>query len=127
MDASTPQREIITRFNSATETVSFDGLSNGQIGVHSAVEDIVFQLAAVATVFFPSNPIQWVDGNLQPIDPPSGAVVSRSGNLTTSIRITASEVPSPRLSFYVIVQTLDGRFFGTDPTIVTMRPGDGGN
>ncbi len=75
---------------------------------------------------FPSNPIQWVDNatDHNPIDPPSVASVSRS-----ETRLTIEISTSPRTetySFFIIVQTSDGRFFGTDPTIVTMRPGDGG-
>ena len=75
---------------------------------------------------FPSNPIQWVDNaaSRNPIDPPSVASVSRS---VTGITIEIETSAQTRTySFFIILQTSDGRFFGTDPTIVTMRPGDGG-
>jgi hypothetical protein len=116
-----PQREVLVRFDSSRTQFILE--PNGEVNIPALSGQVSFPLASVATVFYPSNPIQWVDDNLQPINPPDGVTIQRD-KLNTSITVA---VPAPaRLSFYIIVQTTDGKFFGTDPTIVTMRPGDGG-
>ncbi len=88
---------------------------------------VVFHLevATALQVVFPSSPIQWIDNPkaMKPIAPPGVATVDRSDS-TVSITIQGS-ADTTSYSFFVIVQTTDGRFFGSDPTIVTMRPGDG--
>lgn len=119
MQTDTTQHDVRVRFDPSTRSVTFEPSS--EISIHTASGLVVYSLMAPARIFFPSNPIQWVDDALQPIDTPHGVMVQRS-NLSTSILITTADAP-PKLSFYVIVQTQGGRFFGTDPTIVTMRPG----
>jgi hypothetical protein len=80
-------------------------------------------------VVFPSHPIQWVQQvgeELLPIAPPSGVTVSRSDESITVTFMANLENMQETFRFYVIVQTLEqgnGRFFGSDPTIVTMPPG----
>jgi hypothetical protein len=76
-----------------------------------------------ATVNFPSDPIQWVDdpNDKHPIDPPSVATVTRLNDSSSSIEIKSLKA-TKSYYFFVIVQTTDGKFFGSDPTIVTMRP-----
>lgn len=70
---------------------------------------------------FPSNPIQWVDANLQPITQPPEATVSRTADMAT-VTIMNAPQGKTKFRFYVIVLTNNGEFFGTDPTIVTMPP-----
>jgi hypothetical protein len=109
--------------------------------INRAPGKVTFSLDSSNTalkVRFPSNPIQWVrrigndddmvdavpDSELLPIDPPPGATVTRVDDNTTLVTIKPDlSTKKQKFRFYVIVQTMDGRFFGSDPTIVTMPPG----
>jgi predicted exporter len=104
------------KFDSTTGTVTFNLMSSASTALQAR---------------FPSNPIQWVskidenlgdvNTNLQPIDQPDGTMVSRTDN-TATVTITVAPQGKTKFRFYVIVQTTNGAFFGTDPTIVTMPP-----
>lgn len=121
--------DVAVTFNqaSAAKRVSFS--TNGPIEFKDIdVGTVTFELNVVVALQarFPSNPIQWVDNSdsHNPIDPPRVAEVRRLGDDRVIVEIGA--LPGTQTySFFVIVQTSDGRFFGTDPTIVTMRPGPG--
>lgn len=114
-------------FPRASGRVTFD--SNEAITFRSTEGTVKYTLEVntALQVVFPSNPIQWVEkvgGELTPIDPPDGAMVSRSNNGIT-VKFTANQGPATTFRYYVIVQTLEGengRFFGSDPTIVIMHP-----
>jgi hypothetical protein len=118
------QKNVTATFN-ANNTVTFN--SSGEIKFDNTAFGVVFFTLDVATgatqAFFPSNPIQWVDQNLRPIKPPDGARVIRDDDNNTRVRIAAAPSMDQTFRFYVIVQTTNGQFFGTDPTIVTMPPG----
>jgi hypothetical protein len=125
------QREVTVTFDASANRVVFGGTgydsANGQIDISSSdLGLITFQLDN-SGVFFPSNPVQWVDDKFQPIDPPAGATVMRRNNLAFTILVVRSQVPAAQLQFYVVVYFLGvrGRFFGTDPTIVTMSSSGG--
>jgi hypothetical protein len=120
------QREVTVTFDASANRVVFGGAgydsANGQIDISSSDRGLItFQLDN-SGVFFPSNPVQWVDDQLQPINPPAGAAVTRTNNLAFEISIVREQVISSTLQFYVVVYFLGarGRFFGTDPTIVIM-------
>lgn len=130
MDPNIPNVDVTVTFNpvSAPKRVSFD--KNDQVVFHPPSGKVTFKLKVdtALRVVFPSNPIQWVrqsGGDLLPIQQPSEAAVSRVNDFNTEVTITSSTPGDFR--FYVIVQTpdsTDGRFFGSDPTIVIMRPGE---
>jgi hypothetical protein len=129
-----PPVTVTATFNPAMapERVTFDkkdiDFANGAPG------KVTFKLAVETKmqVRFASNPIQWVrkidetgpdsDENLRPINPPSEATVSRMDDGTTMITIAPDPGNTLTLRFFVIVQTMQGRFVGSDPTIVTMPP-----
>jgi hypothetical protein len=104
------------KFDSTTGTVTFNLMNSASTALQAR---------------FPSNPIQWVskideslgdvNTNLQPINQPDGTMVSRTDN-TAMVTITAAPQGTTKFRFYVIVQTTNGNFFGTDPTIITMPP-----
>jgi hypothetical protein len=118
--------QITTTFNpaDAEKRVSFS--TDKDIEFTTEIGTVTFKLEVKTAleVRFPSNPIQWVEevdkGVFRPVDPPSAATVSRSDNLAT-VKITAPPGDTT-FRFFVIVQSADGRFFGSDPTIVTMHP-----
>lgn len=128
MDPNIPNVDVTVTFNpaNAPKRVSFD--MNEQIVFHPPSGKVTFKLQVntALRVVFPSNPIQWVrqsGGDLLPIQQPSEATVNRVDDFSTEVTITSSVQGDFR--FYVIVQTpdsADGRFFGSDPTIVIMRP-----
>jgi hypothetical protein len=127
MAISTTQSAITVTFDANTKTVSFGGagFDNGQIALLADVGLLTLELVNPPQgVTFPSAPIQFVNtSRLRPINPPRGASVHRLDGARVALLIVASQVVAPeRLSFYVLVQTGDGEFFGTDPTIVTMPP-----
>lgn len=138
MDQSqTTQRTVIVKFDDNTKTVSFDGTAADgllEIEVLTEIGGIVFYLdhrdyqnhsqAGTSVPAFPSAPIQWVDAQHLPINPPPGATATRSSNVIAKIEVVRSQVVRGELRFYVLVQQ-DGRFYGTDPTIVTMPSGGG--
>jgi hypothetical protein len=127
-------------FNPLSEVAVPDGASRASGRVtfdqdeeitFKAVEGTVLYTLEVNTaleVRFPSNPIQWVQQvgtELLPIDPPDRTMVSRSDNRITVTFMAREGVPATTFRFYVIVQAIEeenGRFFGSDPTIVTMHP-----
>lgn len=130
MAVSITQSTVTVMFNADTKEVSFGGagFNNGQIDLFADVGVLALELMNPPQgVSFPSAPVQFVNtSRLRPINPPRGASVHRLDGANVALLIIASQVVAPeRLSFYVLVQTPDGEFFGTDPTIVTMRPGDG--
>lgn len=126
METDNPSVTVVARFNpaSAEQRITFS-MSNIDFR-NRASGTVIFTLnvKTVLEVRFPSNPIQWVDTNLLPINPPPGATVTRVDDNNTMVMVE----PDPNIKekqkfrFYVIVQSTDGRFFGTDPTIVTMPP-----
>jgi len=144
MEPNNPPVQVTVTFNPviASRRVTFG--ENAKVEFDNEAPGTVTFTLDVTTalqVRFPSNPIQWVrridkdaddggpvdDHNLLPIDPPRGATVSRIDDNTTTVTIASDpNIEKQTFRFYVIVQTMDGRFFGSDPTIVTMRPGDGG-
>jgi len=112
----------------ASGRVTFD--SDDEITFRSVEGTVIYTLEVntALKVRFPSNPIQWVQlvgTELLPINPPDGTMVSRSDDRIT-VTFTAQEGVTPTtFRFYVIVQTIEGengRFFGSDPTIIIMRP-----
>lgn len=125
MDASVTHRQVYVSLD-PTNSVSFKGPgidSKGHIGIPTESGVIAFRLRST-TVSFPSAPIQWTvkEGQVfRPIEQPSAATVRRVDATNTEIEISTQE--AVEYSFFVIVQTPNGKFFGTDPTIVTMRPG----
>jgi len=130
MAISVAQSAVTVTFNADTKTVSFGGAgyNNGQIDLLADVGLLTLELLNPPQgVTFPSAPIQFVNtSRLRPINPPRGATVHRLDGAKATLLIIASQVVAPeRLSFYVLVQTPDGEFFGTDPTIVTMPPING--
>lgn len=132
MDQSRTTRQTVTvGFDDDTKVVSFAGAADGrvlEIEIHTELGDITFYLnhaqAGASPPAFPSAPIQWVDEQERPIDPPRGATVTRSSNVIARIEVVRSQVASGKLRFFVLVQQA-GRFYGTDPTIVTMPSGGG--
>jgi len=70
-----PQREVLVRFDARNEQFILE--PNGTVNIPALSGQVSFPLASVATVFYPSNPIQWVDDNLQPINPPNGVTIQR--------------------------------------------------
>jgi hypothetical protein len=109
---------------SAEKRVTFSTEKNIEFTTETGTVTFNLAVKTALEVRFPSNPIQWVEevgkDVFRPIDPPSAATVSRKDDLAT-IEITAPPGVTT-FRFYVIVQSADGRFFGSDPTIVTMRP-----
>jgi hypothetical protein len=131
METALAQRAVAVSFDANTNAVAFAGSdydkSNGRIDISaSEIGLITFQLQT-AGVVFPSNPVQWVDAQFQPVDPPAGATVTRTDNASFNILVVRSQVRAAELHFYVLVyfRGVRGRFFGTDPTIVTMSSGGG--
>jgi hypothetical protein len=128
MALSIAQRQITVMFDADKKLVSFGGsdFNNGQIDLPADLGLITFELVTPPPgVIFPAAPVQFVNTTrLRPINPPRGATVHRLDGANAALLIVSSQVVSPeRLSFYVLVQTVEGEFFGTDPTIVTMPPG----
>lgn len=125
MDASVTQRKVNVMVNEAN-VVSFGGAgidSHSHIHIDTGRGMIAFRLRS-DTVSFPSAPIQWTvrEGKVfRPIEQPSTVTVRRVDATNAEIEISTQE--AVEYSFFVIVQTPNGKFFGTDPTIVTMRPG----
>jgi hypothetical protein len=129
---NTTRREVNV-FALRNDTVAFagPGISNGRIFIDTELGQIVFRLQATS-VSFPSSPIQWTVQEpattpgagtvFRPIPQPAEATVLRNSDRETVIEITNQPQETREHSFFVIVQTADGKFFGTDPTIVTMRP-----
>lgn len=141
MEPSNPVVPIIkVIFNPLSEVAVPDGASraSGRVTFDSdagitfnAVEGTVLYTLEVNTalkVRFPSNPIQWVQQigtELLPINPPDGTTVSRRDDRITVTFMAKEGAPATTFRFYVIVQTIEGengRFFGSDPTIIIMRP-----
>jgi hypothetical protein len=134
MDAATTPP--IVDVNVSSNVVSFTGLnSDNQVGLPLEGGRVVFRLRpdtvgspSAPTVGFPSEPIQWtekVGDDFLPIPNPPGTTVRRVSGTRAFIDIANSTQEPQSYSFFVIVQTTGGKFFGTDPTIVTMRPGGG--
>lgn len=122
----TTRHQVTVNFDSTTnpnrERVSFS--SDGRIEITTERGEVTYTLQqAGSRARFPSNPIQWVANNLMPIAPPPEVTVHRLDDYNVTVEITAAP-GTQEFRFYVIVQTVAGRFFGSDPTIVTMRPGD---
>lgn len=105
-------------------TTGFTFSPSGEIEITTNRGVVIFTLKESPAALFPSNPIQWVDDQKKPIDPPDGATVHRTG-LSTTVTITPLRPNHSTIRFYLLVQTSNGEFFGSDPTIVTMRPGGG--
>jgi hypothetical protein len=127
MSAPITQHDVTVTFDSTTapRVVTFDPADEISIPTELGLVTFTLKLQGTFVARFPSNPIQWVDGNLMPIDPPRAATVRRLSDVSTTILIVAPPGSTDSFSFYVVVQTQAGRFFGSDPTIVTMRPSDG--
>jgi hypothetical protein len=117
---------VTATFNPADAAKRVTFSTDKDIEFKTEIGTVTFKLEVKTAleVRFPSNPIQWVEevgkGVFRPVDPPSAAAVSRSDDLAT-VKITAPPGDTT-FRFFVIVQSADGRFFGSDPTIVTMRP-----
>jgi len=125
------EQNITVTFNPANPgpRVTFSTDKDIKFAITSAESGrVVFHLevATALQVVLPSSPIQWINNaeEMKPIAPPGVATVDRSGPTTVAITIQGA-TETTTYSFFVIVQTTDGRFFGSDPTIITMRPGDG--
>ncbi|HKH43846.1 MAG TPA: hypothetical protein VKM72_04200 [Thermoanaerobaculia bacterium] len=140
-----PVVQVTATFNpaSAEQRLTFSTDAPIDFSTARGTVTITLDVQTVLPVRFPSNPIQWVrkdgvdpDGNdiLVPIAPPEAAMVSR--NRDDSVTVTVTRPPgspgeSTTFRFYVVVQSFlrdgraDGRFFGSDPTIVTMHPEGG--
>jgi len=126
MDAATTPH--IVDVNVSSNVVSFTGLNAAnEVGLPLAGGRVVFRLRT-DSVSFPSAPIQWTEkvGEVfRAIPEPPEATVRRVSETRAFIDILNSTTEPQSYSFFVIVQTTAGKFFGTDPTIVTMRPGGG--
>ncbi|HEV7508607.1 MAG TPA: hypothetical protein VGS07_27255 [Thermoanaerobaculia bacterium] len=122
----TTEHEVTVTFDSTTTPRKVTFTPDSPLGISTPRGLVTFNLELKGNfeARFPSNPIQWVNESRQPMDPPSGVSIVRN-DTSTSITIEAGQAPE-KLSFYVIVQTQAGRFFGSDPTIVTMLPPGGG-
>ncbi len=124
----TTEHEVTVTFDSTTAPRKVTFTPDSALNVPTARGRVTFNLA--------------VQGNFEarlPIEPhPVGrqrhsqadrsapaATVTRVNDVSTSVLIEAKPGVVESFSFYVIVQTQAGRFFGSDPTIVTMRPGGG--
>jgi hypothetical protein len=123
----TTEHSVTVTFDSTTTPRNVTFSPDRQIEIATANGLVTYTLEQKGRfeARFPSNPIQWVDGDRVPIDPPSEATVRRLSDVSTTVQITAPPGITQEFRFYVIVQTQSGRFFGSDPTIVTMRPGGG--
>jgi hypothetical protein len=128
----TDERQVTVKFNdaSAPRRITFEPDEDIVFGADSGKVTFTLKVETALRVVFPSNPIQWVQegdppGDLTPIDPPMEAKVSRM-DFSVTVEITLKpETEKKEFRFYVIVQTPDaedGRFFGSDPTIIIMRP-----
>lgn len=125
----TTEHEVTVTFDSTTAPRQVTFTPNSPLGIPTELGRVTFNLEVRGNfeARFPSNPIQWVDsGTLKPIDPPPAATVTRVNDVSASVLIRAKPGEVESFSFYVIVQTQAGRFFGSDPTIVTMLPPGGG-
>ncbi|HYG63286.1 MAG TPA: hypothetical protein VEL74_11945 [Thermoanaerobaculia bacterium] len=130
---NTTQREVNVKFRDNRVSFSGSGISqDGRILIPTESGLIVLRLKT-SRVRFPSFPIQWTiqqsaappatGTEFAPIAQPSEATVIRKSDRESDIRIVSPE-GTREFSFFVLVETPDGKFFGTDPTIVTMRPPD---
>jgi hypothetical protein len=113
-------------------TVNFDASQQftfspaGQVLISTELGKVTYILMPrPLTARFRSNPVEWVNNETEriPIDQPNGTLVNRAPG-RTSISIDTAKAPDT-LVFYLFVETRDGQSFGSDPTIVTMRPGGG--
>ena len=120
MDTTTTHNINVTFERDATSQFSFD--PPGEIGISTALGEVQFTLLrrVASDARFPSNPIQWVNREKHPIGQPPGTTVTRTLG-TASVSVDGAQAPR-RLSFFLIIQTTDGKFFGSDPTIINMSP-----
>ena len=126
MDATTTRHAVTVTFNrDASPKFTFDPAGESRISTAFGVVTYLLTPKPL-TVRFPSNPVQWIDNetNRRPIDQPKGTEVTRAPG-RAAVRIDTAQAPD-KLVFFLLVETEDGNFFGSDPTIVTMLPPGGG-
>ena|ERR1044071_1469795 len=131
---ATTEHEINVSLSGSTVVFTGTGIVNGNIDVATQLGRIVFKLQDLVP-FFPSAPIQWTRRGqvplpqggtfFRPLPQPPEATVDRRGDKETVIEVTNQPQEHREFAFFVLLQTPDGKFYGTDPTIVTMRPEGG--
>lgn len=132
MNAAITHCEVLVTFDPlAKEKVSFSGPhvdAEARIRIPSGLGFVVFQLVEVnvppGTAFFPSSPVQWIDEKRRPLLPPPVFTVHRLSDTNTTVQVINMTLDTREHPFFLIVQTAGGEFFGADPTVVTLRPGD---
>lgn len=127
MDFATQQPITVRFVRGAHPRFSF--FPTGDILISKpGIEQVSFNLSAPGLrTHFSANPIQFRNDQGQPIAQPSGTSFTIDTQNKVTVMVDTAQAPD-KICFSLIVQTRDGQFFDSDPTIVTMLPpaGQGG-